>query len=87
MARSETHAQSDVLQELLKEIRHEADLTQVELAAVLEQSQSFVSKYESGERILDILEIRFVCERLGITLLEFCRRFEEKLAHEEGKVT
>ena len=84
MPRPEIHAQGGVLQELLKEIRREASLTQVELAAVLEQSQSFVSKYESGERILDILEVRFFCERLGITLLEFCRRFEEKLAREEG---
>lgn len=83
MARSDIHAHSDVLQELLKEIRREADLTQVELATVLEQSQSFVSKYESGERILDLLEARFICQRLGIAFLDFCNRLEEKIAQAE----
>jgi transcriptional regulator with XRE-family HTH domain len=38
-----------------------------------------VSKYESGERRLDILELRAVCEALGITLVKFCKRLEEAI--------
>jgi DNA-binding XRE family transcriptional regulator len=37
---------------LLRELRHEACLTQVQVAARLGVPQSFVSKYESGERRL-----------------------------------
>jgi hypothetical protein len=37
------------------------------LAATLHRAQSFVSKYESGERHLDILEFVQVCKALGIS--------------------
>jgi len=61
---------------LLRQVRTEAGLRQVDLAKKLRQPQSFVSKYESGERRLDLLELRQVCEALGISLSDFVRRFE-----------
>jgi transcriptional regulator with XRE-family HTH domain len=67
------------LQALLKEVRNEAGLRQADLAERLGQPQSFVSKYESGERRLDILELRQVCQALGVPLREFVRRLEERL--------
>ncbi len=67
------------LQALLRQVRNEARLRQADLAARLGQPQSFVSKYESGERRLDILELRGVCQALGISLQEFIRRLEESL--------
>lgn len=82
----EIHSHIEDLQDLLKEIRREKDLTQVEIASVLEQSQSFVSKYESGERILDILEVRFICERLGLSLAEFCSRLEAKITRRKERI-
>ncbi len=41
--------------------------------------QSVVSKFESGERRLDILELHDVCEALGISLVDFVRRLEKAL--------
>lgn len=73
-----THQQKK-LQNLLRQIRCEADLRQVDLAERLGEPQSFVSKYETGERRLDILEVREVCETIGISLEEFARRLEECL--------
>ena len=32
---------------------------------------SYVSKYESGERRLDYLEVRNICDCCGITITEF----------------
>jgi transcriptional regulator with XRE-family HTH domain len=41
----------------LKEARVKAGLTQVEVARKLSRPQSFVSKIESGERRLDVVEL------------------------------
>ncbi|MFZ5995202.1 MAG: helix-turn-helix domain-containing protein [Thermodesulfobacteriota bacterium] len=65
------------LQKLLKTARLEASLTQAELAQRLGVNQSFVSKYESGERRLDLIELRNICKALGIPLLSFVKRFDE----------
>ncbi|MGB7585265.1 MAG: helix-turn-helix transcriptional regulator [Terriglobales bacterium] len=62
--------------ELLKQVRTDAGLRQVDLAKKLHQPQSFVSKYESGERRLDLLELSQVCKACGTTLLDFVKRFE-----------
>lgn len=65
------------LQALLRKIRVEAGLTQVNLAQKLSQHQSFISKYESGERRLDLIEIKKVCSATGISLKKFIERFEK----------
>lgn len=67
------------LQVLLRQIRVEAGFTQMELAKMIGQPQSFVSKYESGERRVDLIELRQVCQAAGISLAEFVRRFESSL--------
>jgi len=64
---------------LLRQIRLDAKLRQVDLAERLGQPQSFVSKYESGERRLDILELRSVCKVVGISLEDFVAKLEERL--------
>ena len=66
-----------LLQELLRQIRLEANLRQVDLAERIGRPQPYVSKYESGERRLDLFEIRGICHAVGITLAEFVRRFED----------
>jgi transcriptional regulator with XRE-family HTH domain len=65
------------LQDLLRSLRLEAGMRQSDLAARLGRPQSFVSKYESGERRLDLIELRDVCRGLGTSLEEFVRKFEE----------
>ncbi len=41
-------------------------MTQIELAQKLSKPQSFVSKYELGERRLDVVEFLEVTEALGV---------------------
>jgi transcriptional regulator with XRE-family HTH domain len=72
-------AQRSRLVSLLREIRIEAGLTQMELAERIERDQTFVSKYESGQRRLDVLELREICQSVGVTLEEFVRRLEKAL--------
>lgn len=70
--------QQEQLQALLRSVRREAGLRQSDLADRLSRPQSFVSKYETGERRLDLIELRQVCLALGISLEAFVRRFEEE---------
>ena len=61
---------------LLKEARVRTGLRQVDVAQRLGQPQSFVSKYESGERTLTLCEVEAVCKAIGIKLIDFIRRYE-----------
>lgn len=72
-------AQRSRLVNLLREIRIEDGLTQMELAERIERDQTFVSKYESGQRRLDVLELREICQAVGLTLEEFVKRLEKAL--------
>jgi len=50
---------------LLIEARHDAELTQVQLAKKLRRPQSFVSDYERGQRRLDVLEFLHITRVLA----------------------
>ena len=60
---------------LLRQIRRDANLSQVELAARVGETQSYVSKYESGEQRLDLLEIEKICRAVGVPLRAFIDRY------------
>ncbi|WP_370517954.1 helix-turn-helix domain-containing protein [Saccharibacter sp. 17.LH.SD] len=51
--------------QLLITARKEKSLTQVELALQLKRPQSFVSKYELGERRIDVIEFIMICEAIS----------------------
>ena len=51
---------------LLAEARRAKGLTQVELAKKLGRPQSFVSKFECGERRLDVIEFLEVARALKV---------------------
>jgi transcriptional regulator with XRE-family HTH domain len=52
---------------LLREARRHAGLTQQVVAKRLYRPQSYVSKYESGERRLDVIEFLRVTKALKVT--------------------
>ena len=72
-----------VLQGLLRQIRLAAGLKQDDVAARLKTYQTFVSKYEAGDKILDLPELRQVCNALDVSLVDFVKRYEELLRTEE----
>jgi transcriptional regulator with XRE-family HTH domain len=59
--------------ELLIQYRQRSSLTQVQLAQRLNRPQSFVSKYESGERRLDVVEFLEIAEALQFDACELLR--------------
>ena len=66
------------LQELLKSYRINNNLRQSDLAKKLDKPQSFVSKYESGEKHLSFLEVQDICKALNISFSIFASQFEDK---------
>lgn len=59
---------------LLVEARKRAALSQTALAGRLSRPQSFVSKYERGERRLDVIEFERVAQALGIEPIRFLKK-------------
>ena len=72
-----THTQeAKVLQDLLRQARVNAGLSQMELARRLSNLQAFVSNYETGQRRLDLIELCEVLDTLGVPLGQFISDFE-----------
>lgn len=66
---------------LLRELREAKGVTQVELAEQLSVTQSYLSKVERGERVLDVVQLRTICIALGTTLPTFVRRLESRISN------
>jgi transcriptional regulator with XRE-family HTH domain len=75
---------NDVFRELLKGLRLGKNLTQAQVAERLRVPQSYVSKYETGERRLDFVETVFVCEALEVSVESFAERFVSTLGKVRG---
>ena len=58
-------------QQAIQRVRKRARLTQANLSQKLAKPQSYVSKYENGERRLDYLEVKKICVCCNITIAEF----------------
>jgi transcriptional regulator with XRE-family HTH domain len=73
MEKSQHTAAYQRLTAALKRAREAANLTQAEVAEKLGLYASFVSKVESGERRLDVVELSQFCAVYGIGLVEFLK--------------
>lgn len=69
MKKSIYSRQHQLLCQALRGARNEAKLTQEELAEILERQQSFVAKYELGERRLDLIELLQITDALKIDIM------------------
>lgn len=79
MSPSTYHDDYQRLLAVLKALRREAGVTQAELGTRLGNTQTFVSKFERGERRLDITEFVDICKALGVEpLVAFARYLEAR---------
>lgn len=62
------------LLQVLKDLRHGAGLTQTEVARKFGTHASFISKIESGERRLDVVELADFCKVYNASLLDTLRQ-------------
>jgi transcriptional regulator with XRE-family HTH domain len=77
--RGANRRRQELVLSLLRAVREEKGLHQTDVADALGRPQSFVSKYEAGGRRLDLLELKDVCDAVGIELTAFVHRFEALL--------
>lgn len=68
--------------ELLIQQRQQTGMTQTELAEELGRPQSFVSKYERGERRLDLIEFLEIAHVLKIDPCNFITRLQRATTNE-----
>jgi transcriptional regulator with XRE-family HTH domain len=68
-----------LFREMLTGIRKDKSLLQSEVAEKLGKNQSFVSKYERGERRLDLPEFLDVAAALEINPAEFIKKYKEAM--------
>lgn len=70
------------LGQLLSQARKRLPMSQAELAQKLFKPQSFVSKFESGERRIDVFELIEICSHLDVDprsiLGEFIKEWENE---------
>lgn len=64
--------------ELLIEARLKAGMTQIDVAKRLGKPQSYVSKYEGGERRLDVVEFMAAARALGVDPAAFIRALKRR---------
>lgn len=76
MAKSVHTDRYSKFRELLIEYRKNLQLTQTQLAEKLNKPQSFVSKYESGERRLDFIEVLEIAECLNFDACHLINEIE-----------
>ncbi len=65
-------------QQLLVAARKAASLTQAQVAGRLSKPQSYVAKYEGGERRLDVFEFLEAAGAIGFDPAEFIRQLTGK---------
>ena len=68
MRKSIYSRQQAALREYLRNARKDAGLTQTQLANKLRKPQSFVAKFELGERRLDVIELIEILDVIGADL-------------------
>ena len=74
----------EILRQLLRDLRKEKRVTQIELAQRLGETQSAVSKCERGERRLDLVQLRAWCQAVGVPLSRLVAEFERRAAKKKS---
>lgn len=78
MTKSVYSAEYRLFREMLVNERIKADMSQAAVSAKLKVNQTFVSKYELGERRLDIVEFYEIAAAIGFDPLKFLKNWSSQ---------
>ncbi|MDB5813851.1 MAG: transcriptional regulator, family [Rhodocyclales bacterium] len=79
MTRAIHRVQYEYFRTVLISARKVSGLTQIEVAAKLGRPQSFVSKYERGERRVDFSEFLELADILNVDIGDFVKLYRDRL--------
>lgn len=63
----------------LREARNQAGLSQRAVAARIGKPQSYIHKWECGQRQLNLVDLRDLCSALDISFVEFIKSWDDEL--------
>ena len=72
------HQKYEFLRSEHKKARLESNILQKDLAKTLKKPQSYISKVESGERSMDIIEFVDYCKGLGLEPSKWLKKITDK---------
>lgn len=78
MDKSRYSDENQVLLTLLRRMRQRRRLRQVDLANLIGRDQALVSKVESGDRRLDLVELRTWLRAMDVDFMAFMKEFHDK---------
>ena len=84
MAKPDLSSQYERFRSLMIRVRKAKRLPQWELAQRIGRSQSYVAKYESGKRRLDVVEFLEVAKALRIDPWRIIRRLTKEIGPQDG---
>lgn len=79
MPKTQVQNSRSIFSTIMRELRENMGVTQADLASRLKMTQSFVSKYESGERTLDFIEVYEICKALNTNIETFSVIFADRM--------
>ena len=91
MPKSLRTPRQELLQSLLADARKAKGMTQADVAKALRKPQSFVAKYENGERRIDVIEFVDIAAALEVVpgdilaQVESTGHFAKRTAHRSRK--
>lgn len=72
----------EIIAVMLRELREGARFSQRDMAEKMGVQQTVVSRWERGERRVDLIEIKAICNAVGLDVHQFVGKFLERTANE-----
>jgi transcriptional regulator with XRE-family HTH domain len=79
LAKSVHSREQETFRRLMIEARKGAGLTQQDVAKRLKRPQSFIAKYEGGERRIDVVEFLAITHAIGADPIRLLKRLIKQL--------
>lgn len=87
MDKSPHSVAATALRELLSNKRRSKHLHQMDVANALQRPQSFVSKYENGERKIDVIDFIQICRSMNLDPASILNEYLEIINSIENQIT
>ena len=68
-----------IIAAMIRKLRRDREVSQAEIAQILNLPQTVVSRIELSRRRVTLTELRLICEHLQVPLLEFVSEYQDRV--------